>query len=1001
MSRTLSAPQVALTQAKDRAHHQRVWIGPAGGALVDLSDYLLPGTVHEQGINEQVDALTLYFDRSIGASSLSPLMTEDPPIDLGHNVIWETAVTDLITAPGSSDWIELFRGTVRLVDPTRNPMQVVCQDLAGTLRERLTAPGQTIVAGTQLEDAIQAVVTEAPGPTIVTLDVPESPDASLVEPLAVSHEPVLQATQSLADSIGWSTRYWWNETAGTFLFSLLEPPRDKTVADWTTGPNRYLDVQELKLDKTDIRNDVTVYYGPKDENGEQEFVHLDDPASIAKYGLLPAVFREGTNSPIQSVAQATAFATAALSDLSEPDATHAVTDFDLPQIQIWDLIEFAPNNVHYNATQKLAVQAIRREYPAPGVGRITLYCRGKPSAGIGTWKRRAREGRFIEAITEPPISAYMLFNFREIASPDPLKRRFAWDGRGARVASVWWKATSFVAPWTDDNWPIVADAVVPVPPLQEYVDVPVVAANHAAGLQVEPRKADGSVHSDLVIERVVLYPVPPKIHGAIDARVDGDAVDIYATANPTASALPIAWEVREETQAGTLLASGSFTSIADAQTGVGPSTTVGLNDRPMPPLGKRTWWLKLTDVAGNVEWLNDSVDAPRLPYFDRIKQSLAVDLLSIDFFGRVVDPLGMGGDFFYWLPADATTPADPDAAATGGLNIPSTPYSFGPSTIPLLGSIDLAPGTTLGIYLEFIAGDGRTTGRQYFPLEDSMQVLVDELGQLRAESVYNGLVLAQQYRPYYLGTGAPSLTPAGYGTNLYFDTATLTPYKHDGTSWAVDLTTPAVAFAPILRAGVILGVHIDVTSLIAEFAGINRLTSSHLNIGALSLIASDAGAIVSGSFINAGATAGLDLDATGTDAVLWAPGFEILANGDADYSGDISASRIVGSLSVPASTGHIDFTNAGGSLYSREHAYSNISGIGVRWQAMIPGGGGDPSNPADFVVMSWQAGAGGSGTFFVQGLGIFERLNIPALPTSDPGIPGEFWNDSGSVKVSL
>lgn len=435
MSRTQPASWGTKLNDASRAHHLRVWFGPPGEALVDLSDYLL-GAIHEQSVNELVDALTLSLDRSLSSSSLSPLMTADPPVNLAYQVVLETAVTSLSTAPVSADWFELFRGTVREIDFAANPIRVVCQDLAGTLQELYTEPGNTYATGTALETAMQSVLDDAS--IAVTLDVPVSPAADLAANLEQSHEPVLQAERALAESIGWQARYWWNETDDEFQFSLLEPPRDKTVPDWTTSSARYLSVPEARLSKSDIRNHVTVYYGPTLADGTQASVVEFDQDSIDKYGLLAMVLREGPSSPIQTEAQARALALAAISDLSEPDVTHSVVDFDLPHIQLWDLIRFTANNVHYNTNQDLAVQAIRREYPSPGVARITLGSRGKPSAGTGTWKRRAKFGAAVNALTPVDPALFKITDVEYRGTVDGIRLYAVRMGARVTEARVYW-----------------------------------------------------------------------------------------------------------------------------------------------------------------------------------------------------------------------------------------------------------------------------------------------------------------------------------------------------------------------------------------------------------------------------------------------------------------------------------------------------------------------------------------------------------------------------------
>jgi len=502
-----------------------------------------------------------------------------------------------------------------------------------------------------------------------------------------------------------------------------------------------------------------------------------------------------------------------------------------------------------------------KPYPGFGSGSVS----GTPGTAVRVRGRNSR-------IDQLSLNAYSLIDFREIPASAPGKRRFGFT-RGSLVTSVWWNYGTFLAPWDDDNWLIVSALVVPLPPDQDWVEVDDVPADKTGALQVEPRLADLSVYSAEVIRRVVLYPVPPKINGTIDARLDDNVVDLYVSATPTASALPVAWEVRQTTKTGTLLASGSFTSLAAAIAGVGPATS-GLNDLALPPAGKETWWAKFTDVAGNILWANDSVGAPRLPFFDQISQALDVSLIAIDFSGRVNDPIGLGGTLDYWVPADGVTPIDPTASPTGSLVISagSMPFSFGPGSIAALDAISVAPGTSLSVALKFTASDGRSSGQLFFPLEDSLQGLVDLVGQLRAGSVHSGLVLASEIRPYFLGSGAPTLTPDDYETDRYFDIVALQPYVWDGSSWDADNDTPAYSYAPILRAGIVTAEVIAAGAVIAKLVGAERVTADNINIGSLELIASDAGAIVNGSFINAAGTAGLNLDASGSDPVFWLGG---------------------------------------------------------------------------------------------------------------------------------
>ena len=403
MSRTLTTAKQQLLQGAHYAAHTRFWCGPPGGALLDLSDYFLTG-VYEQGTDELIDALTVNLDRSMGASSLSPLMTANPPVDLGYDIVFEAAVTPNATAVVSGDWMELFRGSVRAVDPTNERMVVVCQDQGGKLHQRKIKVIRQYGAEppAELDTVIQAILTDnATGETVYSYQ----PSGAGVTPYSQKLESVLQATRTLAETIGDTTRYWWDDATSQFRFTRLRPPRDKVDPDWTMSPSRYLQVRELKKDLEDVRNDITVEFGPANN---RQSVNVRDEDSIAAYGEIPMRISEASTSPVQTLEQATALANAALSDLSQPDVTHSVEDFFQPHLQIWDLLNFLPNAVHYSTSQQLAIMSLRHEFLGPGIAHTTAYCRGKPSAGVLMWRRRAKAGAQDDLAqrTLPPVTTH-------------------------------------------------------------------------------------------------------------------------------------------------------------------------------------------------------------------------------------------------------------------------------------------------------------------------------------------------------------------------------------------------------------------------------------------------------------------------------------------------------------------------------------------------------------------------------------------------------------------
>lgn len=820
MSRVKPAAWGTLLNDANRAVHVRVWFAPPGEALVDLSDYLVPGMVYEESVNELVNAVTLLLDRSIGASSTSPLMTADPPVNLGYQFMYEEAITSLTAAPASDAWMEMFRGTVREIDFAANPIKVVIQDLAGTLQERYTDPGHTYASGSALEDTMQDVLDDVTPALGVTLDVPVSPAADLAANLEQSHESVLQAQRALAESIGWQARYWWHEVGEEFRFSLLEPPRDKTTPDWTTSSARYLSVPEARLSKSDIRNHVTVYYGPTLADGTQASVVEEDAASIAKYGLLAMVLREGTTSPIQTESQARALALAAISDLSEPDVTHSVVDFDLPHIQLWDLIRFTANNVHYNTDQDLAVQTIRREYPSPGVARITLGCRGKPSAGIGTWKRRAKVGQITEVLRPPDPTYGRLLNWRPIPASADNKLRFGFE-RGPGVASVWSVAMDFPAPWSTDFFATLKAGVQPIPDDQDWVEMDAASADRIESMRTEPRLAGGGiVEGDDVVKTIILDPVDPKINGWIDAKYDAGILKVFAGCNPTASALPVAYEIRTDSQAGTLLASGSFTSLAAAVAGVGG--TGALTALTPPADGKKFYFAKFTDVAGNVQWVSDSVENPVKPRIRKITQLAGATSLTTGISVTIESPMGRDVSLKAWTnPGGMANPnlaglPDETIATAFTAGTPGTHTHTPPATS--LTEIPVWPGRGKVVGFEAVDELGLSTGVITFTLYSQLD-LVGADGELITGAIKQPAQFASSMRPFRLVATQPA--SGTYSGDRVFALDTKLAWEWDGSAWdAVTIAVGGVSFLPIIIAN----------SITAMEVAVGEIYARHLNV---------------------------------------------------------------------------------------------------------------------------------------------------------------------------
>lgn len=934
--RTLTSALQALFQGAHRAHHVRVEVENGDGTLVDVTSRLV-GWSYGQQVDDLHDPGSFRFSRGEGTDSLAPLYqasewnrlddgeTYSPLLQLGRTLVFSAMTTALGEAPAS--YVEVYRGRIRRVNDKSSPIQVDCWDsLADTLHKKQIR--EPISYGDEggdatLEEVIQGVLDD--NGTGVTLWAPTPSDAGVL-PYEQKRESVLQAVRTLAETIGWTTRSRWDEASGAFRWALYEPDRTASTPVWSFGPDRYVATPESDRAVDDVRNVIEVEYTDA-ETGARGTVEASDPVSIAEYDEVVMRLAFDDTDPINSEEKAEHVAAAALADLAEPYYTYGI---ELPYFwpaELGDLYEFTANGTVFTDSQTLAVVSVQHSGDGAGKARTTLLCRGKPAGARKAWIERSLD----RADPQTPLDEeYGLVDVREVAASGAGKRRWAWTRRGRQVRSVWWAYQAFATPWTDDNWGIVGQQVQPLPPDQDWVEVDAPATGEMGALQIEPRLASLKVHNDNVIHRIPVSPVPVGLDVQLVASLVDNAVDLSLQTTAAAGSNPYpataqVWEDAEGT--GTLLA--EFTLSEDGTKTKADDTDLG--GRILPAEGKRAWFAVVTDSAGNVYRDKAEVWAPRLPVIDGVRSVLSSDLLSVDIYGVVSDPLSMGGTLEYWLPADTTTPPDPSGLPTGSVVISSgeMPYAFGPGTIAAFDNVVTA-GNAFTVVLKFTAEDGRTTGAIPYPLAGSMQFLVDALGKLRAESVHNGLVLAEQYRPYYVGTGAPSQTPADYGTDRYFDSSALQPYKHTGSAWVVDNTTPAISYAPILRAGVVTAEVIAAGAVKAKLVGAERLTADNIDVLVLN----------SGQYIQS------------TSYVAGSSGWRINADGSVEFnSGTFRGTVVIGSGTTfepgydPSEKATVDYVDDAVEL-----ATSGVGAIIRKTSAPTTRDGGASLQPGDMWI---------------------------------------------------
>jgi hypothetical protein len=260
-----------------------------------------------------------------------------------------------------------------------------------------TEKGTTsITAGTAVETVMQQIISDNGGSA--TLTIPGGSPGWQIKWFLQQRQSLWDALRALTDQIGWDLRYKYDAGSGTFKLCLWTPNRSASTPDRTFGPNEiYADgISQLKVDVASIRNAVQVVFsasGSADPSGNpvRVSVLVTDSTSITKYGRRFMELGEASTSNIDTSAEATTMATAAVSDLKEPNAEKDVSLPYFPFVELGDLYRFSPDAVYADANLDLAIVGYEHSVTADGEATTKLTCRGKPSTGAARWLSQGAE----------------------------------------------------------------------------------------------------------------------------------------------------------------------------------------------------------------------------------------------------------------------------------------------------------------------------------------------------------------------------------------------------------------------------------------------------------------------------------------------------------------------------------------------------------------------------------------------------------------------------------
>lgn len=403
----------ALLESGHYEVHTRVWVNaPLVEDNVDLSDRFLDGTI-TYNIDQPCGTATLTFDRGRGVDSLSPFidastfnhLAETPTMHPGSFVVVFTSI-NAQGLPSINGWNPIFQGRIDAVNvaPGGEKVTIQCRDLAGRALNRWVEPGANngtwYDAGMTLEALIEQVLSDngfGAGSFQVDGSTGFTTSGYWQSPM-----PVLEAVRTLAQTIGWDIRCFPGQVSSGTL-TLYDPDRTRTTPHAVLSPSEYLDVTNLSLNDSDVRNVIDLIYynaGTRTVRSTEDIAALsaDLAASTTKYGRRFMRLVEGKTSQIDTEAEADRMLTAAFYDLSDPVADQQITLRHWWPVELNDLHQYVANGIHYDQDQTLAVVGYTHQLN-PKQPRTIITARGRPMAASREWRAGRHEDVYVSLDT--------------------------------------------------------------------------------------------------------------------------------------------------------------------------------------------------------------------------------------------------------------------------------------------------------------------------------------------------------------------------------------------------------------------------------------------------------------------------------------------------------------------------------------------------------------------------------------------------------------------------
>jgi hypothetical protein len=246
--RETTADQDRILEEPRRATFARVFVDRGSSDWVDLTALegrnWLQTWSHVIHVDQPVQQLDFTVSQRQGGLSLSPLNADSKLnasgvlLDLNNAVRFETAVLPPNTQPEESDWEEVFRGGIDKVDWNKSPIRVRCRGLGRTPQDRWVETQFDVPAATatdDIEDVVQEILDNVFGASVIDLysvngtgGTPWNPADSpgfVINKYSQQRQSVQQATQVLANMIGWDLRYRWQANRAAFELVMSDAVR--------------------------------------------------------------------------------------------------------------------------------------------------------------------------------------------------------------------------------------------------------------------------------------------------------------------------------------------------------------------------------------------------------------------------------------------------------------------------------------------------------------------------------------------------------------------------------------------------------------------------------------------------------------------------------------------------------------------------------------------------------------------------------------------------------